>query len=107
MANKSRPKQVTFRVSDEEYAQIQQKIAESGKNQQEYLLACAMEKDIYNLDGLKDLMTELKRQGINLNQLTKQLNEKGYIDYKDQLPAMEKELIDIWQLLRQFLAKLV
>ena len=105
--NKSRPKQMTFRVSEEEYTAIQQKIAESGLNQQEYMLACAMGKEIYNLDGMKDLMAELKRQGVNLNQLTKKLNENGYIDYKNQLPAMEKELIDIWQLLRQFLAKLV
>ena len=35
MANKSRPKQLSFRVSEEEYRQLQEKILESGKNQQE------------------------------------------------------------------------
>ena len=33
--NKTRPKQLSFRVSEEEYQQLQEKISESGKNQQE------------------------------------------------------------------------
>ena len=36
--NKTRPKQLSFRVSEEEYQQLQEKISESGKNQQEYIL---------------------------------------------------------------------
>ena len=42
MANKSRPKQLSFRVSEEEYQQLQEKISESGKNQQEYILSCVL-----------------------------------------------------------------
>ena len=38
--NKTRPKQLSFRVSEEEYQQLQEKISESGKNQQEYILSC-------------------------------------------------------------------
>ena len=36
--NKTRPKQLSFRVSEEEYRQLQEKILESGKNQQEYTI---------------------------------------------------------------------
>ena len=39
MANKSRPKQLSFRVSEEEWELLQQKIAESGMNQQQYILS--------------------------------------------------------------------
>lgn len=42
--NKTRPKQLSFRVSEEEYQQLQEKISESGKNQQEYILSCVLEK---------------------------------------------------------------
>ena len=49
MANKSRPKQLSFRVSEEEYQQLQEKISKSGKNQQEYILSCVLEKQIVNL----------------------------------------------------------
>ena len=64
-----------------------------------------MNKTITNTDGIKELLPELKKQGANLNQLTKKLNERGYVDYKQELPQLEKELKDIWQLLKQYLQK--
>ena len=51
--NKTRPKQLSFRVSEEEYRQLQEKILESGKNQQEYILSCVLEKQIVNTDGME------------------------------------------------------
>ena len=75
--NKTRPKQLSFRVSEEEYQQLQQKILESGKNQQEYILSCVLEKQIVNMDGIKELIPELKRIGNNLNQIAKRCNEGG------------------------------
>ena len=44
MANKSRPKQLSFRVSEEEWELLQQKISESGMNQQQYILSCVLGK---------------------------------------------------------------
>ena len=70
MANKSRPKQLSFRVSEEEYQQLQEKISKSGKNQQEYILSCVLEKQIVNTDGIKELIPELKRIGNNLIRTT-------------------------------------
>lgn len=51
MANKSRPKQLSFRVSEEEWELLQQKISESGMNQQQYILSCVLGKEIVNTDG--------------------------------------------------------
>lgn len=82
MANKSRLKQLSFRVSEEEWELLQQKISESGMNQQQYILSCVLGKEIVNTDGIKEIVPELKRQGANLNQIAKRLNERGYIDYK-------------------------
>lgn len=101
--NKSRPKQVMFRLSEEEAQKLQRKVEQSGMSQQEYILKAVLEKPITNTDGIKELIPELKRQGANLNQLTKKLNERGFIDYKQELPQLEKELKDIWQLLKQYL----
>ena len=44
--NKTRPKQLSFRVNEEEYQQLQEKVLQSGKNQQEYILSCVLEKQI-------------------------------------------------------------
>ena len=97
MANKSRPKQLSFRVSEEEWELLQQKISESGMNQQQYILSCVLGKEI---------VPELKRQGANLNQIAKRLNERGYIDYKKELPTVLDEVKMVWQSLRQYLQKL-
>ena len=74
MANKSRPKQLSFRVSEEEWELLQQKIAESGMNQQQYVLSCVFGKAIINTDGIKAVVPELKQQGANLNQIGQKLS---------------------------------
>lgn len=105
--NKKRPKQITFRASKEEYEIIQKKIKKSGLKQQDFLLNMAMEKEIVFVEGLTELLTEVKRQGNNLNQLTRKLYSNGYIDYKNELPKMEKEWEEVWQLLKSYLQKQV
>lgn len=105
--NKKRPKQITFRTSQEEYEIIQKKIKKSGLKQQDFLLNMAMEKEIVFVEGLTELLTEVKRQGNNLNQLTRKLYSNGYIDYKNELPKMEKEWEEVWQLLKSYLQKQV
>ena len=74
MANKSRPMQLSFRVSEEEWELLQQKIAESGMNQQQYILSCVFGKAIINTDGIKAVVPELKQQGANLNQIGQKLS---------------------------------
>ena len=74
MAYKSRPKQLSFRVSEEEWELLQQKIAESGMNQQQYILSCVFGKAIINTDGIKAVVPELKQQGANLNQIGQKLS---------------------------------
>ena len=92
-----------FRLSEEEAEKLQRKVEQSGMSQQDYILKAVLEKPITNTDGIKEVVPELKRQGANLNQLTKKLNERGYIDYKQELPQLEKELKEVWQLLKQYL----
>lgn len=115
--NTKRPKQMTFRVSEEEYELIMKKIADSGLNNQDYILRAVMQAPIVKTDNLKELVielkkqgTELNRQGNNINQIAAQLNSRGFINYKNELPqtlsALRKaqgELISVWQSLRQYL----
>lgn len=104
--NRKRPVQVKVRMTEEEAAAFQQKLLASGMTSQEYLLKCVLNKEINVIDKelLKNLMIELKREGNNLNQIAKNLNEHG-TEYG--LKETQKELENTWQLLRQFLAKLV
>ena len=103
--NKTRPKQLSFRVSEEEYQQLQQKISESGKNQQEYILSCVLEKQIVNTDGIKELIPELKRIGNNLNQIAKRCNEGGMLPSEAEVRKHGEELNKVWQSLRRYLQR--
>lgn len=67
--NRTRPKQIVIRVSEEELAQIKEKVEQSGKSQQQYIIEALTQSNIVNLDGLKEIYPELKRQGNNLNQI--------------------------------------
>ena len=102
--NKKRPHQVTFRLSDEELEILKEKISSSGKKQQEYLRRAALEMHITNMDPLKELIPEMKKQGTNLNQVAKKLNENGYVDYGNVLAGTLQEVKETWQSLKQYLA---
>lgn len=115
--NTKRPKQMTFRVSAEEYEIIIKKIAESGLNNQEYILRAVLNTTVQSNAELKELLpklkrvnTELNRQGNNLNQIATILNQRGYVDYKNTLSQTLEAVQDaiegvkeVWQLLRQYL----
>lgn len=103
--NRTRPKQITFRVSEEEYQQLQDNISESGKNQQEYILSCVLGKRIVNTDGIKGLLPELKRIGNNLNQIARRCNEGGMLPSEEEVRKHGEELNLVWQLLKQYLQK--
>ncbi len=105
MANKTRPNRVIFRLSDEELETLKRKIEEAGTTQQEYLQKAALGINITNTDGIKEIYPELKRQGVNLNQIAKKLNETGFVDYKHDLSNTMKEVREVWQLLKQYLQK--
>lgn len=117
--NKSRPKKVTFRLSEMEYDKLQKRITESGLSSQEFLLHAVLDTTIQSNAELKEILPELKKasaelskQGNNLNQIATVLNARGYIDYKKQLPqTLEsakktiEEVRELWQSLRRYLQK--
>ena len=105
MANKNRPKQLSFRVNEEEYQQLQERVLESGKNQQEYILSCVLDKKIINTDGIKELIPELKRIGNNLNQIAKRCNEGGVLPSEAEGREQGEERKQVWQLLRRYLQR--
>lgn len=97
-----RTRKMTFRLSDEEYKMIQQKVNLAGVSQQQYLLCAALDRIILNTDGLKSVIPELKRIGNNINQIAKLGNATGYLSAEDIAEVKRKEE-EIWQLLRRHL----
>ena len=61
---------ITARVTPENKQKIEQRVRQAGMTVTDYLITCALGKKIVRVDGLDALLTELKAQGKNLNQLT-------------------------------------
>lgn len=102
--NRTRPKQIVIRLTEEEFAKVKAQVEESGLKQQDYLIRAITNKPISNTDGLKELVPEIKRVGNNLNQLSRKANE-GYVIGVEQLEQAQKELSEVWQSLKQFIQK--
>ena len=102
--NRSRPKQIVIRMTEEEFAKVKAQVEKSGLKQQDYLIRAITNKPITNTDGLKELVPELKRVGNNLNQLSRKANA-GYVIGVEQLEQAQKELSEVWQSLKQFIQK--
>ena len=60
---------ITARMTPTDKESITQRAKAAGMTVTDYLTTCALGKKIVRIDGLYDLLSELKAQGRNLNQL--------------------------------------
>lgn len=61
---------ITARMTPQTKAEIQQRAKQAGMTVTDYLVTCALDKEIIQVNGLDEILSELKAQGRNLNQLT-------------------------------------
>ena len=74
--NLTRNKAVTLRMTQEEYDFFKKQLCTiKPKNQTDFFLTVLRKKPIIVIEDLRPILQELKRQGNNLNQITKTLNE--------------------------------
>jgi hypothetical protein len=103
--NRKRNKQIVIRVSEEEFETIKKKVQQSGKSQQQYAIDALLDTPIVNTEGIKAISPEIMRVGNNLNQVAKALNGSSYYSY-NLITKNQKELEEVWQLLKQYLQNL-
>ena len=99
---RTQTKQIVIRMTEDDYTLLKKKIEQSGLSQAEYLRQAALNKRIVSTAGISELMKELKRIGINLNQIARRSNTGTAATY-GEIKKIEEELGGIWLLLRQFL----
>ncbi len=61
---------VTARMTPKVKEQLQQKAQDANMTLTDYLCICGLGQEIIRVDGLDKVLSELKAQGRNLNQLT-------------------------------------
>ena len=95
---------ITLRVTPRTKAVIQVRAKSVNKTVTDYLCLCGLGKEIVQVEGLDKVLSELKAQGRNLNQLTTLANmgkitvvygdrlAEGYAQISEQLRQLLREV---------------
>ena len=105
---RKREVQLNFRVSPEELALIEQKMAQLGtKNREAYLRKMALDGYVVRLElpELKELVSLMRYSSNNLNQLTRRVHETGRI-YDADLEDISQRQEQLWAGVREILTRL-
>ena len=105
---RKRDVQLNFRVSPEELAMIEQKMAQLGtSNREAYLRKMALDGYVVRLElpELKELVSLMRRSSNNLNQLTRRVHETGRI-YDADLEDISQRQEALWDGVHKILTQL-
>ena len=105
---RKREVQLNFRVSPEELALIEQKMAQMGtSNREAYLRKMALDGYVVRLElpELKELVSLMRYSSNNLNQLTRRVHETGRI-YDADLEDISRRQEALWDGVHQVLTQL-
>lgn len=96
---------IEIRVTPEEKMLITTKSKQANKSISEYIIKSSMGKEIIVINELPEMITELRRIGNNINQLTRLANSRiiTCVDLEDK----KKELQKLWQSLNLLTTKSV
>ena len=89
--------QINLRISLKDKKEIEKKAQKCKMNFSEYMIASSLNTNIIVEKDNSEYITELRRIGNNINQLTKKVNQ-GILS-EVNLSEVKKELNKIWQLL--------
>ena len=87
---RTRSHQVSFRLSDKEYALLQKKLAASGLSLTGFFIETIRGKKIIIISDFLPLLGELKRQGVNLNQIARRLNQFSAVSEQEILVTLQQ-----------------
>lgn len=90
---------ITIRVSEKEKKRLIEKSKIAKLSLSEYLIEQGLDKDIVMVYGLNEVVSELRRIGNNINQLT-YLTNSGRI-YIVDLSDMKQEIGKVWNVINE------
>jgi hypothetical protein len=97
---RTKNRQISTRVTDEDYQAILARQNASKMTQNRFITHCLINHPINVLEGLPGVILELKRIGNNLNQLTRSVNA-GKVDCQTEVNALAEEVREVWRSLKQ------
>lgn len=98
---RERNKSILTRMTKDELIVYQKKVKKSKLNQQEYNFKCLFEKDIIVMDGILELAMQIRKVGVNVNQIAKDCNTKASVNNSD-IEKVKEMVADCWKLINGF-----
>ena len=90
---------ITIRVNEKEKKKLIEKSEVAKLSLSEYLIKQGLDKEIVIVDGLNEVVSELRRIGNNINQLT-YLANSGRI-YTVDLSEVKQEIGKVWNIINE------
>ncbi|WP_230399628.1 plasmid mobilization protein [Novisyntrophococcus fermenticellae] len=107
MNGRKRTVQIKFRVTNEEFALIEEKMKLIPTcNMAAYLRKMAIDGYIIQIDhsDIKTMTAEIQKIGVNINQIARRVNTTGSA-YLEDIEEIKEVLNEIWRLQRLILLK--
>ena len=95
MANRKRNHQIIIRLSDEEYQTFLEQVSKSKLSKTNFLIKCITRKKIIVIDGLNESLTDLKRVGDNMNQISITLDWVIVQNADKELKEIKQEFVKV------------
>lgn len=91
-------KQLHIRLTKEDYDEIKERSQKSNLTITDYILKSALNKKIVVIVGYKEVFHEIRKIGININQIARNWNMG--LGNKADIEDIQEFMVEIWQLLR-------
>lgn len=98
---RKRTHEIKIRMTDEEYDAYQKRLERSKLSGNSFGIRCLLDKEIRVIEGLPDLLRELRALGNNMNQIARKLNANEMIIYPSEVKNVEPAVNAIWQFLKR------
>ena len=72
--NRTRNKNLALKFTSEEMKEINLRIEKSGLSKTDFILSCIREKDVVVITDITAVLSEIRRQGFNINQIAHAMN---------------------------------
>ena len=93
-----------LRVSEKEKKQITKYAQDAGLSRNEFILKCIRNKKVISIDGMDDVLRQLIKIGVNINQIAGKANSISYIS-KDEVAKTKKLMAMCFKLIENFIDK--
>ncbi len=91
-------KQIHIRLTKDDYDNIKHRSQKANLTMTDYMMKSALNKKIVVIVGYKEVFNEIRKIGININQIARSWN-MGLGNKKD-IEDIQEFMVEIWQLLR-------